>query len=617
MVPYRCVILSLVVLFLVVPAASGLGGELAAFRTSPLSPEDTSFSQDVCERHEKYRLGHVELKDALSGMSLRPVLVQYEGSPFFKYSHDTGIDKENPGLLAELLDAVAEKANFTWRDNFGITERPHEYNMTWTDLLLWSIKNYDIAAHLWDHTAERMEQGVTYTAPWYDGSLILIDQRRSLRDTNNIDPLNWTKPFAPSVWGMIVLTVVLSALVYQLIEQLHSEREGRSFSQWFSDNLYLSSINFSQNFEYAPSSFAGRIFGVSMTIWALVITATYTANLASLFVESRVEPVLVDSMEEAVVYGYPVCTKENTNADFYIGETFPKAHRKPRVDEKATYESLRSGDCALAVTTKETWLSAQVNKEYNPACDLEWVGDVVRTIKSGFAVQADTGHKCGSLVRHVLDLHLTSLIEEGFLTELWKIHRELEQNHNCNYDGASQSDRRLQKPTEEETHHGPSAAHRILSSGGMASGGAAEGDNIDADTLTLEHMFGTFLVHWGAMAVAVLVSCITAFSHKLRFWQKKGPTVEKLTSGTHQPVLGSNQAPSIIHATKVREEPPWSQAGNLLEHEPIEFDYATMVAKQQILEAKIVRVEKALNAKMDSVLHLLQRGGRADTVALS
>ncbi|CAB9520482.1 receptor ionotropic, NMDA 1 [Seminavis robusta] len=653
----------------------GLGGEKAAYQITPLSSSQISHRQHVCDRYDRYRAGEIELKDALSGLSLKPMLtIEESRSSNFKYSHEEGIDKDNPGIIVELFDAIAERANFTWRASFGVTEVAGTYNLTWTELLHWSIENYDISINDWDHSAERMAMGVTYTVPWYDGSLILIDRRKSNNDgTNTINPLNWTKPFEPAVWGMIILTVIISAMVYQLIEYLNGEQEERSLYQWFSDNLYLSAINFSQNFEYAPNSFAGRIFGVSMTLWALVITATYTANLASLFVEARVDPGLVESMEEAVVFGYPVCTYENTNSDFYIRETFPKANRKPREDDMVSLESLRNGECALAVIGKDTWLTKQLDEDYNPNCDLEWIGDTVKVVDAGFAVVADVGFKCSSLVRHVVNLHLTSLIEEGVMAAIWNKYRELEDDGHCQYEDDSnvQSRRQLrfhesQKPKSRHRGAGPDKKHRILKSGGLASSGSDTGDNIDADTLTLQQMAGTFLVHYGAMAVAVIVSFITVYAEK-KNWFHCADQV-KVMNRMHGPIIGmpprantfvvrnrrdrrdndldiSHFSHNTGNGTRVvrnrRDDALDISYSSHCQQERARFspenEYTELVAKQTALETKIDEMNEVnrkrlaemdrkftemgrhqivLGAKMDRLLELLHYPGVQDTYAL-
>ena len=245
------------------------GGELAAYDTIPFTPNVTH-RQSVCERYDLFRENKLELRYALENMTLRPLMSIGE---YFNYSQTTGIPKTNPGLMADLLDKLAERAGFTWRQSFGVMESPAtKENRTFTEALLWGVETYDVAINWWDLSVERMEKGVAYIEPWFDGSVVLIDRVDSLETSESVNLLNWLRPFEGSVWLLTVFTILMSGLVYQFLEYMCDERHERSFSQWFSDNLYLSSLNFTQNFEYAPNSVSGRLFAVSMGIWALVMT---------------------------------------------------------------------------------------------------------------------------------------------------------------------------------------------------------------------------------------------------------------------------------------------------------------------------------------------------------
>ncbi|CAB9528670.1 expressed unknown protein [Seminavis robusta] len=284
-----------------------------------------------------------------------------------------------------------------------------------------------------------------------------------------------------------------------------------------------------------------------MTIWALVITTTYTANLASLFVEARVELVIVDSLEKAVVYGYPVCTLAYSSSDNFLKKTVPKLHRVQRVDDRSSFESLTKGECALALTYVDKWLSAKLNPEYNPSCNLEWVGDRVKNIKSGFAVKADSGDKCSSLVRDVVNLHFIELIEKGVLAEAWRKRREMENNgDHCGYvdDAHQDSNRQLQfhsnQPELTSNGRNVSPGRRMLSvkGGAKAPGGATDGATVSSATLTVQQMLGTFIMHWGAMLVAIVVSCISAYIQKLNCCQKKEQVVEKVVYRKNGPIIG-------------------------------------------------------------------------------
>ena len=129
-------------------------------------------------------------------------------------------------------------------------------------------------------------QGIAYIEPWFDGSVILIRKQRPPKE-NDVYLWSVFLPFETNLWIMIIGTVIVSAFIFQILEYFGGERDDRSLSQWTRDSIYLSFLNFTQNYEYAPSSPGSRLYGVSMAIWSLVIAATYTANLASLFVEQH------------------------------------------------------------------------------------------------------------------------------------------------------------------------------------------------------------------------------------------------------------------------------------------------------------------------------------------
>jgi hypothetical protein len=181
--------------------SSLLGGEKLSFTTEPFAA-DVTHRQDICGRYELFRSGELELRYALEGLALRPVM---RLNDYFNYDFETGIDDSDPGLMATLMDELADRAGFTWRGSFAILEPPKaSLNLTWTftDLLIWSVDTYDITINWWDQSVEWMEQGVAYIEPWFDGSIepwfdgsvILIDQEDPPEDSGKISLFNWWRP---------------------------------------------------------------------------------------------------------------------------------------------------------------------------------------------------------------------------------------------------------------------------------------------------------------------------------------------------------------------------------------------------------------------------------------
>ena len=223
-------------------SVAAFGGEKAVFTTKyskDWATYNVSHRQSVCERYDMVRFGQRELRNALDGMELRPLMAI---GPFFHYDDENGIHKGEHGLMADLMDELAQRAGFEWRDSFGVMPPPESINATWTEMIVWAVETYDLAVNWWDQSIERMELGAAFLEPWYDGSLIMIDKPEPIVDVNKINLLNWTKPFEPSVWLLIVFTIFISGVAYQLIEHLVDEREGRNWRQWFADNLVSTAL---------------------------------------------------------------------------------------------------------------------------------------------------------------------------------------------------------------------------------------------------------------------------------------------------------------------------------------------------------------------------------------
>ena len=261
-------------------------GQVATLTVRPFD-RSVSFRQDFCPQYRRIIAGaedndntnnstastsSLELKNALNGVELH-VLLQYgDNFPYFNYDNVTGIDPENPGLVVQILDEIAKRANFTWRNSFGVYNAALDKgaDRSWTELLLWTADTFDISIDKWAQSTERLNSGIAYCDAWFDSSIILIDRIEPVgQDETKVKWFNWMRPFNSAVWAVTGATVVASALVYQFLEHLGGHRQERSWRRWFMDNLYLSSINFTQNYTYEPPTLAGRIFGVSFAFWTM------------------------------------------------------------------------------------------------------------------------------------------------------------------------------------------------------------------------------------------------------------------------------------------------------------------------------------------------------------
>ena len=138
------------------------------------------YRTNVCERQQMIFNGSLELRHALSGLNL--TVHTHDDPAYDLFSLDEGgllppKNSDKLGLTALILDELAERANFTWRNTFASDPPLNETtdgNKTYTDLLVWSMKTYDIAANVWGKSSGRIAKGANYVEYFYDNSLVIV-----------------------------------------------------------------------------------------------------------------------------------------------------------------------------------------------------------------------------------------------------------------------------------------------------------------------------------------------------------------------------------------------------------------------------------------------------------
>ena len=253
-----------------------LGNELPTLDGTYTVPDTTSYRHNFCPRAQALEQsnGTIALSNVLQGAAIS--IGVFAPSKYFLFDPTTGINPTYPGVNARVLDYIAEQANFTWRDTFGVIA--YADNETFTDIIARSVNKYDIVVGMLTPSIERMNQHISFIEGIYDGSLILV---RDVQPTEKktVNWFNWMKPFTYAVWGTIIGIVVFSSVAYQLIEWVGGRREPTmSTRKWTTRNLYRGFINFTGNYSYEPETLGGQIFSVFFAFWAMLITGTYIAS---------------------------------------------------------------------------------------------------------------------------------------------------------------------------------------------------------------------------------------------------------------------------------------------------------------------------------------------------
>lgn len=201
----------------------------------------TSFRQSVCERQAQLDNETIRLRDALQGLELNTWL--YKDNHYVNFLDDNNVlDPDDPGLIVVLLDELAIRGGFTWRNSFGVVDNVtlpegkvcccieaavKSDNLplsnilllqTFTDVAVWSTWAFDVSAVYWAKSLQRMDRGVSYPEGWYNGDVIMIGVKKDATGSSNLDLWSFLEPFTTGVWIMILVTILVSALVYWFLD---------------------------------------------------------------------------------------------------------------------------------------------------------------------------------------------------------------------------------------------------------------------------------------------------------------------------------------------------------------------------------------------------------------
>lgn len=106
----------------------------------------------MCERQRMVYNDEIDIDQALAGLNLTVAITQYTKpfeDKFFNLDENGAIPEQNPGLFVILMDELAKRAGFSWRDSFVAIEAidltADKVNRTWTDLLEWQVNTFDIS----------------------------------------------------------------------------------------------------------------------------------------------------------------------------------------------------------------------------------------------------------------------------------------------------------------------------------------------------------------------------------------------------------------------------------------------------------------------------------------
>lgn len=115
-----------------------------------------------------------------------------------------------------------------------------------------------------------------------------------------------------------------------------------------------------------------------------------------------------------------LCLWENTNHDMYMKNNFPEyssIHLIRKSNNDDILEAVKAGTCDAALIGKSSFRLFQRDDE---DCRVGTVSEkTLLSIQGSFALSADAGTKCTSLISYVLDLYMSEMKKDGFYDAAW------------------------------------------------------------------------------------------------------------------------------------------------------------------------------------------------------
>ena len=498
----------------------------------------TSHRTNVCSRSKLLLNDTItDVKEALQGLELSVVLTDYGGTgdeALFALDSDGKIPETEPGLFVVLLDELASRAGFTWRNSFGMYKPLNsstDGNQTWTDILVWATDTYDISVEYWSKLASRLNLGVSFPEGWYDSSIILVERvqrRSSSSQKSSFDLWNFLRPFDTYVWLLIAASVIVTGILYWFLEKINTEADARSLDTRPLSSIFLSAIVFTTHFEFRPNTSAAMLLSWSWTFWSLIVAAAYTANLAAFlsFAGQEQPHVFYASLDQVVRREVPICVNRYAAQDTYITAKYPNANLIRIDGQEELFIALREKRCDVVATQRFVFEQFS-RRAVNSDCLLRTSGVAQSIVSGGFATAMDSGTHCSSLVSHTLNIHFIEMHADGFIESAWNDYLKRTTDFHCQALAEAEKDDDL--------------------------------DDVDNQRLDIYDMGGIFCFHFILCAIAYLLAfiehhkekqLIAAFKDSLH---KNGTTAADEEDGHDDDIFFENEVDGAATHNRPRE----------------------------------------------------------------
>jgi len=428
--------LPLILWFVIFPILTTYAEFEAPFFTTPQF-SDVTHRTNLCSKYDEYvKSGSTEISELLKGLKLSVGIVDQPNDFFFNLNRNNmsinDDDDKGPGIFVVILDELAKRAGFTWRDSFGIISPPEnrDDDGSWTDVLVDSVKMYDLSFAEWVHTNDRRAKGVYFPLGWYDTSTIIIQDRGV---TNEFKIGSWTRPLDFTLWLLFALGFIYNRTLYWILDKIEEEGEEREItSKEKCFRIRMVELVFDSD-----RSNAKRLHNMSASLFAMVFVSSLTANLAIFLIQQSEPDFQYVGLEDLDARSIEVCVRPNGAVYESLSDDFESMNFIRKVDDASSgdaildnFQNLLAGHCEVLATRRADFDVYERNLTANPDCALEWVGRPEYINFGGMATFVDMDTRCTSLVGHILDFWMHDISD--FIDEAWELHlRNISSSFKC------------------------------------------------------------------------------------------------------------------------------------------------------------------------------------------
>lgn len=363
--------------------------------------------------------------------------------PLFNSSDDETAVYCCRGYCMDLLKQLSKTINFTFSlalspdgqfGNYLLRNVTASGKKEWTGLIgeLVSERADMIVAPL-TISPERAEF-IEFSKPFKYQGITILEKKPSRSSTL----VSFLQPFSNTLWILVMVSVHVVALVLYLLDRFSpfgrfkvantdgTEEDALNLSSaiWFAWGVLLNSgIG-----EGTPRSFSARVLGMVWAGFAMIIVASYTANLAAFLVLERPKTKLTginDARLRNTMENLTCATVKGSAVDMYFRRQveLSNMYRTMEANNYNTAEDAIS-DVKLGKLMAFIWDSSRLEFEAAQDCELVTAGELFG--RSGYGIGLQKGSPWADAVTlAILDFH-----ESGFMEGLdnhWILQGNLQQ----------------------------------------------------------------------------------------------------------------------------------------------------------------------------------------------